>query len=65
MTIPNYTLLTAELEKNEQMCMSLKALIDFGCSRDTLSVLAEELCDQTESMKNRYGVFTEIIREGC
>jgi hypothetical protein len=58
MTIPDYTLLTVELEKNEQMCTSLKALIDFGCSRETLSVIAEELCEQTEIMKNRYGIFT-------
>lgn len=58
MTNPDYTLLPKELEKNEQMCMSLKSLIDNDCSRETLSVLADELCDRTEFLKNRYCTFS-------
>ena len=53
----DYTLLTSELEKNDQFCMSLKSLIDNGCSKEVLSALAEELCDKSEYMKNRFGVF--------
>jgi hypothetical protein len=52
------TLLTSELEKNEQFCHGLKSLIDSGCSMETLSELAEELCDKSESLKNRFGVFS-------
>lgn len=51
------TSLTHELEKNEQICIGLKALIDNGCSRESLSVLAEELCDRSESLKNKYGSY--------
>ena len=51
------TLLTNELEKNEQFCMSLKSLIDSGCSKESLSVVAEELCDRAELIKNTYGSF--------
>ncbi|WP_157465853.1 hypothetical protein [Colwellia sp. TT2012] len=53
----DYTLLTRELEKNDQFCMSLKSLIDNDCSKEVLSALAEELCDKSEYMKNRFGVF--------
>jgi hypothetical protein len=53
------TLLTSELEKNEQFCQSLKTLIQNGCSRETLSVLAEELCDNSESIRNRFGTFNQ------
>jgi len=52
-------LLTNELEKNEQICMSLKSLIDNDCSKEVLSTLAEELCDKSEYMKNTFGVFNE------
>lgn len=54
MTNKDYTLLPSELEKNEQLCISLKALIDNDCSRKTLSIIAEELCDSIEILKNRY-----------
>ena len=54
MTNQDYTVLKNELEKNEQFCMSVKSLIDNGCSRETLSMLAEELCDRAESIKNTY-----------
>jgi hypothetical protein len=49
------TLLTNELEKNEQFCMSLKSLIDSGCSKKTLSALAEEICDKSETIKYMFG----------
>lgn len=57
--MPNqdYTLLTSELEKNDQICMSLKLLIDNDCSKEIVSALAEELCDKSEYMKSRFGVF--------
>ena len=51
------TLLTSELEKNEQFCLGFKSLIDSGCSQEALSALAEELCDKSESLKNKFGVF--------
>lgn len=57
MSKQDYTLLTSELEKNEQICMSLKSLIDNDCSKEVLSTLAEELCDKSEQMKNTFGVF--------
>lgn len=60
---PDYTLLTDELEKNEQICLSLKGLIDSHCTQHTLSVLAEELCDKAEHLKNRYGTFI-FYKEG-
>lgn len=47
------TLLTRELEKNVQFCLSLKSLIDSGCSIQTLSTLAEELCDNSENLLHR------------
>jgi hypothetical protein len=53
----DYTLLTSELETNDQFCMSLKSLIDNDCSKEVLLALAEELCDNSEYMKNRFGVF--------
>jgi hypothetical protein len=64
MSTPDYTSLTAELEKNEQICLSLKGLIDCSCTQETLSVLAEELCDKAEHLKNRYGTFI-FDKEGC
>jgi hypothetical protein len=49
--------INSELEANEQFCMSLKSLIDNGCCRKTLSLIAEELCDRAESIKHQYGTF--------
>lgn len=59
MSEQDYTLLTNELEKNEQICISLKLLIDNDCSKEVLSILVEELCDKSEHMKNRFGVFDQ------
>ncbi len=55
MSNKNSTLLMSELEENEQFCMSLKSLIDSNCSNKTLSILAEELCDKSESIKFLFG----------
>jgi len=57
MSNQDHTLLTSELEKNEQICLGLKVLIDSGCSRESLSAVAEELCDRSELLKNKYGTF--------
>ncbi|MBU2871372.1 hypothetical protein [Colwellia sp. E2M01] len=59
--MPNqdYTSLASELEKNEQICISLKSLIDSDCSKQTLSVLAEELCDKSETIKYLFGVHNQ------
>ena len=53
----DYTSLTNELEKNEQLCISLKSLVDSGCSKESLSTVVEELCDRAEYIKNQYGSF--------
>lgn len=37
-------------EKHVQFCTGLKALIDGGCSLDSLSDVVEELCDQSEQI---------------
>ena len=50
-------LLTTELEKNAQFCMGLKVLIDNDCSKETLSNIAEELCDSSESLRDKFGIF--------
>lgn len=57
MSNKNSTLLTSELEKNDQFCLGLKSLIDSGCSQQALSTLVEELCDKSESLKNTFGTF--------
>ncbi len=57
MSIQSDCSLTNELELNEQFCLSLKSLIDSGCSRESLSTIAEELCDRAESIKNKHGSF--------
>lgn len=58
--MPNqdHTLLTSELEKNDQFCLGLKSLIDSGCSQQTLSTLVDELCDKSEILKNTFGTFS-------
>jgi hypothetical protein len=53
----NKNLLTNELENNEMLCLGLKALIDGGGSRKSLSTVVEELCNSSESLKNKYGTF--------
>lgn len=57
MSKQDYTSLTSELESNEQFCMSLKSLIDSDCCRESLSVIAEELCDRSEQLKYKFGTF--------
>jgi len=47
MTNSDLTNITA---KHIQFCHGLKALIDGGCSVDSLSDVVEELCDQSESI---------------
>ncbi|MEY8213798.1 MAG: hypothetical protein RPR97_04845 [Colwellia sp.] len=51
------TSLTNDLEKNEQICIGLKSLINSACSRESLSAIVEELCDRSESLKNKCGTF--------
>jgi hypothetical protein len=53
----NEARLTNDLENNEMLCLGLKALIDSGSSRKSLSAVVEELCDSSESLKNKYGTF--------
>lgn len=52
------TLLTNELEKNQQICLGLKALVDSGFSHQSLSVVVDELCDKSDSLKNTFGTFS-------
>jgi hypothetical protein len=49
--------LTNDLENNDLLCMGLKSLIDSGCSRESLSTVVEELCNTSESLRNKYGTF--------
>jgi hypothetical protein len=51
------SILTNVLENNELLCLGLKALIDGGSSRESLSTVVEGLCDSSESLKNKYGTF--------
>ena len=53
------TLLTSELEKNNQFCIGLKSLIDGDCSKEALLSLTEELCDKSESLVHRFGTFNQ------
>jgi hypothetical protein len=46
----NNLLLTDMTEKHVQFCIGLKALIDGGCSIDSISDVVEELCNQSESI---------------
>lgn len=57
MSDTNKARLTNDLEKNEMLCLGLKALIDSGSSQNSLSVVVEELCDSSESLRNKYGTF--------
>ncbi len=57
MSDTNKTRLTNDLENNEMLCLGLKALIDGGSSQKSLSIVVEELCDSSESLKNKYGTF--------
>lgn len=50
MSKANNELLTNITEKHVQFCHGLKALIDGGCSVDSLSNVIEELCNQSESI---------------
>jgi hypothetical protein len=43
-------LLTNITEKHVQFCIGLKAIIDGGCSVDSISDVVEELCNQSESI---------------
>jgi len=42
--------LTNITAKHVQFCNGLKALIDGGCSLESLSDVVEELCNQSESI---------------
>lgn len=57
MSDSNKVQLTNDLEKNSMLCLGLKALIDCGCSQESLSTIVEELCDSSEFLKNRYSTF--------
>jgi len=57
MSDTNKARLTNDLEKNEMLCLGLKSLIDSGSSQNSLSVVVEELCDNSESLRNKYGTF--------
>jgi hypothetical protein len=52
----NNTLLTDITAKHVQFCLGLKALVDGGCSLESLSNVMEELCDQTETIHLRSGI---------
>jgi hypothetical protein len=47
----NKNILTTEhTNKHVQFCTGLKALIDGGCSLESLSNVVEELCNQSENI---------------
>ena len=50
MSASNIVLTTDHTNKHMQFCIGLKALIDGGCSLESLSNVVEELCNQSESI---------------
>jgi hypothetical protein len=50
MPVINTVLTTVHTDKHMQCCIGLKALIEGGCSLESLSNVVEELCDQSENI---------------
>jgi hypothetical protein len=48
--VTNNELLINITDKHVQFCNGLKALIDGGCSVDSITDVVEELCNQSESI---------------
>jgi hypothetical protein len=55
MTKKDNTVLTKELENNEQFCIALKTLINIGSDKEVVDDLLERLCDRAESLTLKFG----------